>query len=1112
MVRSTFKNLKKLLKTSLLIIVFTACQEQEKKDGHEGLFTEVSSDRSQLSFINQIHESDTLNYLNFPYIYMGGGVAVGDFNQDGLSDIYLTGDMTPNKLYLNQGNLVFKDISEMAGVSGDERWYTGVTLVDINNDGYLDIYLSVSGLSVSGKNTNTRNQLFVNNGDLTFTEKAADYKIDDPSNSIQSTFLDYDRDGDLDLFVANYPPVPLTRGNLFYKALMEKNDLKFSGHLYQNKGDHFEEVTAQAGVQNFGLTLGLCSSDLNHDGWPDLYLSNDFNVPDYLYLNQKDGTFKEVIQAATGHTSMFGMGIDIADLNNDGWPDMTQADMTPEDYTRATVNMAGMNPESFWQGVELGFHYQYMQNSMQINNGTDDQGIPVFSEISRLAGVATTDWSWSTLLFDMDNDGWKDLYITNGMKRDVNDNDLNDRSSATTFRAAFKQRSIEEYPSEPLSNYAFKNRGDFTFEKMTERWGLARKSFSNGVAYGDLDQDGDLDMVVNNLDQEVSLFENHAKNHFLRVKLSGPEKNLFGIGTKVSLKNLKTGLMQYQEMTLTRGFQSSVEPVIHFGLGSETQNMTLEVTWPDGKRELLFIDSQDATIEVSYSNAAHPATEKKAAETYPRFKKLTNVDINYRHKEDDYDDYSFEPLLPYKYSTLGPGMAVGDVNNDGLEDIYLGNARNAQGKLFVQGNHAPFRELKAATREKDKMYEDTGALFFDADGDDDQDLYVASGGYDKNLTGQTYQDRLYLNQRGAFVQSDALPKMPVSGAVVAAADYDKDGDLDIFTGGRVVPGSYPSPPQSYLLENNGSKGQNLKFIDITDEVKGLSAVGMVTDAIWMDFDQNGWEDLLISGEWMPLTLFMNYEGSLINETEKWNLSEKTGWWYALESFDIDQDGDMDLVAGNLGLNYKYKASPDKPFEVFLNDFDQNGKQDIVLGVHKEGRLLPLRGRACSSEQIPAIKAKYATYREFASADLPDIYGKNMLENAIHYQATSFAHYWLENTGEGAFEWHALPPRSQFSPINDLVSFDYDRDGFQDLLVVGSMYDAEVETPRADAGIGLVLRNKKGAGFEAIPAQASGLCVRGNVKKVKQITLQGNPVFLFAKNNAPPEFWKLEIGN
>ncbi|MEP4947654.1 MAG: FG-GAP-like repeat-containing protein, partial [Flavobacteriaceae bacterium] len=615
----------------------------------------------------------------------------------------------------------------------------------------------------------------------------------------------------------------------------------------------------------------------------------------------------------------------------------------------------------------------------------------------------------------------------------------------------------------------------------------------------DLDNDGDLDLLINNLDQKISLFENNTSNHYLRIKLIGPEKNPMGIGTKISLKDT-TRHFQTQELSPTRGFQSSMEPILHFGLESIKNEQTLTITWPDLKQEIKTIREFDRLLTIDYSNAIHQKQPISKGENKKFLDVTSSLNINFQHKENVYDDYLLEPLLPHKYSTLGPGLTVGDSNGDLLDDFYVGNARNTAGKLYQQTAMGSFKEIEGPW-EDDKNFEDTGALFFDADSDGDQDLYVVSGGNQKGLPDASFQDRLYINTDGAYVNSHALPDMPSSGQIVKACDYDKDGDQDLFIGGRIESGRYPEPPRSYLLNNEGSKMGQVKFTDATHKVaEDLSRIGMVTEALWIDIDGDSWKDLVLAGEWMPITLFRNIKGELVEETGEWNLGQNIGWWYGLEALDVDNDGDLDLVAGNLGLNYKYSASPKKPFEVFLNDFDQNGKKDIVLGVHKEGRLLPLRGRECSSQQIPAIKAKYATYREFAAADLSDIYGASMLESSVHYQATTFAHYWLENSGEGQFIWHLLPNRSQFSPINTILPFDYDNDGYSDLLVIGTLYDSEVETPRADAGVGLVLRNKKGKGFEAIEPQLSKLYVTGNVKDANSITINGNKGFVFARNN------------
>lgn len=1071
------------MKNRIYILFFLslcwACQNTESSLKETAThFDAVPAEYSGLSFSNNILENDTLNYYTFPYLYMGGGISLGDINNDGLIDIYLTGNMVPNRLYLNKGNLQFEDISEQAGVMGDGRWYTGTTMMDINADGWLDIYVCVSG-----KHPPYHNQLFINNKDNTFTEMAAAYGIDDASPSIQASFFDYDLDGLVDLFVGNYPQIPVSQGNAFYSMRMQRNLWEESGHLYKNNGDgSFTDVTAEAGVQNFGLTLGLASSDLNQDGYPDLYVSNDFNVPDYLYLNQQDGTFKEVIQEATRHTSLFGMGTDAADFNNDGLIDLAQVDMTPEDYKRAKTNMASMSPGTFWEGVELGFHYQYMQNSLQLNNGITKEGIPIFSDISRLAGIATTDWSWGIQFMDLDNDGWKDIFISNGMKRDVNNNDILTQSDPNSFFGA-PELNYADLPSQPVDNYAFQNQGGLLFAKTTEEWGLSHKGFTNGFAYGDLDNDGDLDLVMTNLDEQMSLFKNETSSqnqHYLQIKLKGPKHNPLGLGARVSIE--ANDMEQLQELTLSRGFQSSVAPILHFGLGSASIIQKLKITWPDGKKQILEEVAVNQLLELQYLEAY---TGKELVESVkPKFENITSkAKIDFLHKENFYDDFYHEPLLPHRYSKLGPALAVGDVNGDQLEDFFMGNATGSTSQLFVQNEQGHFQVLDGPWQETPE-FEHTGALFFDADQDGDQDLYVVHGGNNQNRPDQHFQDRLYVNTSEGFIYAEkALPPMVASGLVVEAGDWDGNGAPDLFVGGRIVPGHYPLAAPSFLLKNAGGVDEELRFVNVTTEVAPvLETPGLVTAAAWEDFDQDGLQDLILTGEWMPIRFFKNSGQRLEEITDDLpGLDHLQGWWYSLEAADLDNDGDMDLVCGNLGLNYKYRASKKQPFEVYAHDFDENNSLDIVLTYKKKGVQLPVRGRECSAQQVPAIAARFTTFDAFAEADLNDLYGAQMLTQALHLQATSFASVWLENKGSEGFLPHMLPIEAQLSSINAIEVIDYNGDAYKDLLLFGNLYAAEVETPRNDAGIGLVLVGAQGGQFSAVPAQESGLFLPGDAK-------------------------------
>lgn len=1063
----------------LLLTFFCACQNMEQAvQSSSTHFRAVTAQQSGLDFSNNILENDTLNYYTFPYLYMGGGISIGDINNDGLADLFVTGNMVPNKLYVNKGNLQFEDITEQAGISGDERWYTGTTMVDINNDGWLDIYVCVSGMHAP-----FNNQLYINNKDNTFTEMAGQYGIDDASTSIQASFFDYDLDGLLDLYVGNYPQVPVSQGNSFYAMKMQRNEATDSGHLYKNNGDGtFSDVTEAAGVQNFGLTLGLATSDFNADGYPDLYVSNDFNVPDYLYLNNQDGTFREVVKEATRHTSLFGMGVDAADFNNDGLIDLAQVDMTPEDYKRAKTNMASMSPSTFWEAIDFGFHYQYMQNSLQINNGITPEGIPIFSDISRIAGMSTTDWSWGIQFMDLDNDGWKDVFISNGMKRDVNNNDILNQSDTKSFFAE-KELNYADLPSQPIDNYAFQNIDGLRFSRTTKDWGLSKKGFTNGFAYGDLDNDGDLELVMTNLDEQMSLFENQSNsngNHYLQVKLQGPKNNLNGLGAKVSLTFEQQ--QQVQELNLSRGFQSSVAPVLHFGLGQQTTIQKLKISWPDGKKQILENVAVDQLLELKYLEA-YPGREL-VENANQKFKNITQVaELAFKHQEDKYDDFLREPLLPHRYSSLGPALAVGDVNGDQLQDFFIGNASESTAQLYIQDHQGHFHQ-QTGPWEEHPQYENTGALFFDADLDGDQDLYVVHGGNNPYLPADYYQDRLYVNTPDGFKYvKNALPPMLASGLVVESGNLDSDGIPDLFVAGRIVPGKYPLAAPAFILKNEGGVDEEIRFKNVTATVApSLQEAGLVTSAIWNDYDGDNLTDLIITGEWMPIRFFKNNGESLQEVTaEIPGLEDMEGWWYNVTASDLDQDGDLDYVCGNLGLNYKYRASPKEPFEVYANDFDENNSLDIVLSYHKKGVQLPVRGRECSAQQVPAIAARFTTFDAFAEADLNDLYGEQMLTNSLHLQAKTFESCWLENLGAAGFKRHPLPSHAQLSSINSIQVIDYNGDTFQDLLLFGNLYAAEVETPRNDAGVGLVLVGNSDGQFTPIPAQESGLLLPGDAK-------------------------------
>ncbi len=1071
-------------------------------------FKKLSPRRTGIDFTNTLIENDTLNYTIFPYMYMGGGVAVGDINNDGLDDIFFTGNLVPNKLYLNKGNLRFEDISVKAGIQGNHQWFTGVTMVDINNDGWLDIYVCVSG-----KYKPSDNLLFINNKDNTFTECAKSYGINDQSSSVQATFFDYNNDGLLDLYVVTYPIVLVSMGADFYHNKIVEKNLDESGHLYRNNGNNtFTDVTDEAGVRNFGMSIGVVAMDFNNDGWKDLYISNDFNPPDYFYLNNGNGTFREVLKEATFQTSIFGMGLDAADINNDGLLDMYQIDMTPAEHSRRIVNVIPMSRQTFYKSLGLGLHYQYMQNSLQLNNGIFNN-VPVFSNISLFSNTAYTDWSWGGLFMDVDNDGLKDLFVSNGVLKDINNQDILDSPNGNIYFKTKKEYRPELFPTTPVSNYMFKNNGDFTFSNKAESWGLSEPGLTNGISYGDFDNDGDLDLVMSNVNEASPVYENKVvkkDHHYLKIKLAGPKTNLFGLG---SIVLAKTGdITQKQELTLTRGYQSSVPPVVHFGLGLYKVIDELTVIWPDGKRQILRGVNADQTMTIDYqkaiSDTAHPVTDGN-----PFFKDITpESGINFIHQEDQFDDFEYEPLLPYKNSTLGPGLAVGDINGDGLEDFFVCNGKGFKSAMNVQTAKGTFKEMTGPWLE-DLHYEDTGALLFDADNDGRLDLYVVSGGNDAKEKPENYDDRLYLNTGRGFVKSkDALPTgLRQSGKCVKAADYDKDGDLDLFVGGRIVPGKYPYPANSYILQNNGKKGSDLKFINVTEKVApGLLNLGLVNDALWDDFDNDGNPDLIIAGEWMKITFFKNTPSGFVDVTGKLGLNETVGWWFSINPCDIDHDGDRDYLLGNLGLNYRYKANEKSLFEIYANDFDVNGTSDIVLAYSENGKEYPANSFNATATQIPVIRNRYLSYKAFADATLQDIYGVKMLESSLHYKINTFANSWLENIGNGQFKLHKLPNRAQFTSINGMAEIDY-LNNSKAMVVAGNLYNSEVETPRDDAGIGLVLQYDTREGLRAISPEESRLFVRGEVKAIGKIKLaSGSYALIFAINNGPLKI--IELGS
>ena len=1088
------KRLNLLLLISSLFIVFVSCNNSS--DNKQ--FTLLSSSSTGVDFINQLKENDTMNYFTYPYIYMGGGVSVGDINNDSLDDLFFTGNMAENRLYLNKGNLEFDDITSTAGVGGDDKWYTGSTMVDINNDGYLDVYVSVAGL-----NGDKNNELYVNNGDNTFTEMASEYGIDDIGNGVQATFFDYDKDGDLDLYVANYPMTPFDAPRSYYSYKMQNTDDDETDNLYRNDGLSFTRVTEQAGLRTYGLSLSATVGDLNNDSYPDIYISNDFSSPDFMYMNNGDGTFTDIVKESTNQTSFYGMGVDIADFNNDQYLDYIQVDMDAKDNRRSKANMASMNPDLFWSTVNYGFHYQYMHNTLQLNRRIEGDK-PFFSNISRLSGISSTDWSWGPLLADFDNDGWKDLFISNGTRREINNKDYFNEINLRPMSNDSLLYYTNQIPSEAISNFAFKNNKDLTFSDVSVDWGLDDKNFSNGATYADLDNDGDLEIIVNNIDQEAQIYKNNSANNFIKVKLKGSKENVFGIDSRVYIETENSS--QMQELTMTRGFQSSVSPYLNFGLGNDNIISSAKVVWSNGNTQEIKDVKINSTIEFDIINSkSQKNIDSKESNLYFESVEL----VRHKHEENQYNDYAKEVLLPHENSRLGPGIATGDINGDNLDDFIVGGAKDQPTAFYFQNLDGSFTKKNFSFSKSHSKYEDMDMILQDFDNDGDLDLYIVSGGNEFEPNTPILKDRIYVNNGNGSLTyiENAIPNNYSSGMRLSHADYDQDGDIDLFVGGRLVPGSYPLPADSFLLENI-STSDGIKFINTDKSNFPFRDIGLVTSSVWTDYNNDDWIDLIVVGEWTPVRFFKNLEGKFSEDTSMIDSDSTRGWWYDIVSEDFDQDGDMDLVIGNLGNNYKYQTSGDETFDIFYNDFDKNNTGDIVLSYYNDGEQYPLRGRQCSSDQIPAIKMKFQDYDAFSIATLEDVYTDSALDNSLHYFSKTFSSVYLENMGN-SFLMSKLPVLSQLSSTNKILKRDVDKDGYMDILISGNMYNSEVETPRNDGSVGVYLRYTPGKGFDAIPTQVSGLFINGDVKDMEFINMNDEDYIISAKNDDLIEFTKIK---
>lgn len=1063
------------------------------------LFTELPVGTTGVDFKNKVYESEKLHYYKYVNLYSGGGVAAADFNNDGFQDLFFISNIYPNKLFLNKGNFKFDDITEKAGLDKIIGFDTGVSVADVNNDGYLDIYINRAGWYEG--DVKLANILYVNNGDLTFSERAKEFGIADTNRSITSTFFDYDNDGDLDLYVVN---TPLNRGisnkifNLKQISTSSRTaQYKSSDQLYRNEGGKFKNVSIDAGIlPDLGFGLNAQVGDLNNDGWLDIYVSNDFVGPDFAYINNGDGTFTDKRNEYFKHMSHFSMGSDIADINNDGHSDIVVADMSSNDYVRSKTTMAMMPIERFVTMTENNYHHQYMHNVLQLNNGNS-----TFSEIAQFSGVAQTDWSWATLLADFDLDGFNDLFVTNGMYRDVQHRDINReiRKYLDANLDSLQEKDFfeltQKLPQEKLTNFFFKNNKDLTFSDSSEDWADLKGTFSNGAVYVDLDNDGDLDVVTNNLDENATILRNNSrelnKGDYLQMTFKGPKSNPFGVGAKAEIY-LSNGEYITRQLVNSRGYLSSLPNRLHFGLGKGQKIDSLVVTWLGGKEQRYVDIEPNQSLTVNY-NDIQPL---KVGTEVVQKTIFQEESFDFVHKEKAYNDFEKQLLLPHKLSQTGPAVAKADLNNDGVDDLYLGGANDEIGQLLISKN-GTYERIDVSVFENDKLHEDVAACFFDSDGDGDKDLYVVSGSYEFDEESELLLDRLYINKGNfRFVKSNSsLPKIKSSGSTVIASDYDKDGDQDLFIGGRVIPGRYPYAPKSTLLVNNGGVFTN----KTSDLAEGLGNIGMVTTANWADIDNDNDVDLVVAGEWMGIEVFVNDQGHLAQGEIYEQLASQKGWWNKIMLEDLDGDGDLDIVAGNLGLNYKFRASEKKPFHIYTTDFDDNGVEDIVLAKEYKSEMVPVRGKSCTAQQMPYLEDRVKTYQEFATSNVREIFGAD-LDNALHLEAKEFRSGYFKNNGNGSFEFVPFPNVVQLSPINSIIYNDFDDDGIKDLLLAGNNYTSEVETTRADAGIGCFLKGRTNLTFQYVSHDRTGLFANNDVREMVLLNNKGKDAVLVANNN------------
>lgn len=1086
---------RRLLFQYILLLSFSAFAQKPPPV----LFKQVPNNESGINFANILKESPTLNIISYEYFYNGGGVGLGDFNNDGLIDIYFSGNMQPGKLYLNKGNFKFEDITSKAGVKGKKGWKTGVSVADVNGDGFLDIYLCYSGPVDKEQRTN---ELYINNGNLTFTEKAAKMGVADFGYSTQAVFFDYDRDNDLDLFVINHNNKNLRNFDASFVKKMVDPDA--GDRLYRNDNNVFKDVTIQSGIISnpIGYGLGVSVSDINNDGWPDLYVTNDYVEEDYLYINNHNGTFSDKLKNQLGHLSNFSMGCDIADINNDGWTDVFTLDMLPEDNRRQKLLYMPDNYELYNNQVQNGFYHQLMRNMLQLNNGNG-----TFSEIGQLSGVYCTDWSWASLLMDFNNDGYKDIFITNGYGRDMTNRDFvkfygNERMKYLRGEPSDNMfRMLQSIPVTPTHDYLYLNTGNLQFSDVSMTSGFDKQTLSNGAACADLDNDGDLDLVINHLNASAEicrnmLIENGDGGNWIQLNIKGKSPNNYAIGAVATIYTPK-GLMKLENYPV-HGYQSSMNVPLHTGLPSP-QIDSVVIQWPDGKVETVMNVKANTINTISYQNGQNVLVN------IPNIKPIfspsaTAAFLPYIHVSPETNDFKVQPLMPTMISYNGPRTVKADINKDGLEDIFICGAQGEPGELFIQQMDGSFIADAQPDFMEDALSDDADGVFFDADNDGDEDLYVVSGGYNFNQGDNELQDRLYINTNGKFNKSiQALPQEFLSGSCVKVADIDKDGDLDIFVGSRVVPGRYPESPESLLLINNG-KGV---FTNVPTEMRSaLDSLGMVTDAAWIDIDNDGWKDLIVCGEWTKLHLLSNKNGKLTDLSDHYFPDTLKGWWNRLQLEDMDGDGDMDLIVGNWGLNSPIKVSKQEPATMFYNDFDNNGSVDPLICYYIQGKSYPMASRDEMTDQMVSLRQKFPTYDSYANTTIENILTPDQLNSAKQLSTNYFETTYFENNN-GVFEAKKLPVQANFFPVFAISTGDFDRDGKQDILLAGNTDHARIKIGRIDAGYGVLLKGDGKGHFEYVPQLKSGLSVSGCTRDLIKVNGKNGDRLIFAINNQAP---------